>query len=300
MKKKSYGETCCLILLFLSLSLYAQDNKKILENYGWSQRWDTDSASKRGTFLITPYQPVYVLLANYSNNPNYTPTSLNPDYSSPAGTSIPLKETELKFQISLKTKIVQNLFWNRANLWAAYTQTSRWQVYNADLSRAFRETNYEPELILNFATNYKVLGLKGNMLGIAFNHQSNGRAVPLSRSWNRIIGHAMFEKNRWGIRVRGWYRLEDTDDENPEITQYVGVGDILVSHTWRRQQFSALFRNNLNFNNNRGSILLDWAIPISGQLKGYIQLFHGYGESMLDYNHWQTTIGAGISLINWR
>lgn len=300
MKQQFYSQPFLFILLLFCSSLGAQNSKYLLDNEGFSQRWETDSASKKGTFVITPYQPVYFLLANYSNNPNVTPQSLNPLYSVPTGTELPLTPTELKFQLSFKTKMIEDFLWKRASFWAAYTQTSRWQLYNADASRAFRETNYEPEFILNIATKYKVLGFNGSMAGIAMNHQSNGRAIPFSRSWNRIIAHAMFERERWGIRVRGWYRLEDADDENPEITQYVGVGDILITHNWRHHQFSALMRNNLNFQQNRGSILLDWAIPISGHLKGYIQFFNGYGESMIDYNHRQTTIGAGISLINWR
>ncbi len=300
MKKSTYKKNLSLVCLLISLSLNAQVDIKNLDNETVGQRWETDSASKKSKFQITPYQPVYVLIANYSNDPNTAPVSFNPAYSSDSGSVIPLKQTELKFQLSFKTKILQDIFWGHGNLWAAYTQTSRCQLYNTNLSRAFHETNYEPEFILNFSTNYNILGLKGKLLGISFNHQSNGRATPLSRSWNRIIGQAMFDREGWGLRLRAWYRLEDDDDENPQIAQYIGVGDILVTHTWKHHQFSALLRNNLNMHDNRGSILLDWAIPISGHLKGYIQFFNGYGESVIDYNHRQTTIGVGVSLINWR
>lgn len=298
--KHLYHYYAGMLLMLLCNTLGAQNFTPQLDNESFSQRWETDSASKRGTFLVTSYQPVYFLLANYSDNPNTSPSSLNPIYSVPPGTQLPLKATELKFQLSFKTKVVQDIFWGTTSIWAAYTQTSRWQLYNAEASRAFRETNYEPEFLANVATHYKVLGFTGSMVGAGINHQSNGRAIPYSRSWNRIIAHAMFEREHWGIRLRGWYRLTDEDDENPEITKYVGVGDILITRSLGHHQLSALLRNNLDFQQNRGAVMLDWAIPISGHLKGYIQFFSGYGESMIDYNHRQTTIGAGISLINWR
>jgi phospholipase A1 len=34
-------------------------------------------------------------------------------------------------------------------------------------------------------------------------------------------------------------------------------------------------------------------------VRGYVQVFSGYGESMVDYNWKQTTVGAGISLADW-
>jgi phospholipase A1 len=227
------------------------------------------------------------------------PQSENPDYS--VLEEIPLNATELKFQISFKTKVLQGIFGGHGDLWAAYTQSSRWQLYNQKLSRPFRETNYEPEAMLTFATRYRLLGFQGSMLGVGFNHQSNGRALPLSRSWNRIIFQAGFEKKDWTVLLRPWIRLNDEDDENPAIEDYTGRADLLVSHVIKGHQLSLLAKHSLRFgNNNRGSMQFDWALPIFGRLRGHVQLFHGYGESMIDYNHKQTTIGFGVSLIEWQ
>lgn len=280
-------------------SANAQNGALLLDNDNVSHRWETDSANRKPCFLITPYKPVYFLLGNYTNNTNSAPQSFNPVYTVPDSNTIPLNQTEFKFQISMKFKVLQNIFWGHGDLWAAYTQNSHWQLYNAKLSRAFRETNYEPEFILNFPVNYKVFGIHAHMLGLSLTHQSNGRNIPLSRSWNRIIFHAGFERPQWQIMAKAWYRIPDEEDENPQITSYTGRGELLIAHSFKHHQISVQLRNNLQVQNNRGSVLIDWSIPISGHLKGYIQLFNGYGESMIDYNHSQTTIGAGVSLINW-
>jgi len=49
----------------------------------------------------------------------------------------------------------------------------------------------------------------------------------------------------------------------------------------------------------RGSIQLDRAIPVHERLRIQVQAFHGYGESLIDYNHSQTTLGIGIPLLQW-
>ncbi|WP_455371089.1 phospholipase A [Petrachloros mirabilis] len=35
-------------------------------------------------------------------------------------------------------------------------------------------------------------------------------------------------------------------------------------------------------------------------MRGHVQGLTGYGETLMDYNHYQTTIGAGILRTNWQ
>jgi len=291
------------LLFFCSFESYAQvqalfNNKTQLRNM--TERWELDTTAVRGTFLLTPYKPIYVLAARFTTNVNELPSSGNesPDYIAPPGVNYDNFET--KFQFSLKTKIFQNFLWGKGDLWVAYTQKSFWQIYNADLSRPFREVNYEPELILNFPVKVRILGFKMRMFGVAFNHQSNGKSEPFSRSFNRVIFHSGLERNNWSIYIRSWYRLSDQKEDNPDISEYVGRGDLNVIYAKNGNIFSFIGAYNMSFNANaKGSAEFSWSYPIKNNLKGSLQITHGYGESLIDYNHLQTTVGIGVSLIEW-
>ena len=263
------------------------------------QRWELSPESKLGTWQIRAYQPVYALPLFWTSDKNTVPTSPNPDNTVTNPQNI--QSTESKIQFSFKTKAAQNLFGDNGDIWLGFTQSSRWQLYNGDTSRPFRETNYEPEASLIFRTDYQLLGLEGKLLGLTFNHQSNGRSNPLSRSWNRAMLNFGFEKDNFTLMLRPWYRLEEkTDDNNPDISDYVGRGDLNAHYKLDDQDFNVMLRSSLKGGDkNHGAIQFDWAFPIAKSLRGYMQLFHGYGESLIDYNHKATYVGLGVSLINW-
>lgn len=263
-----------------------------------SERWELDSNTRRGNFLITPYKPVYVTAGRWSNNPNNLPTSENPAYS--LTEPMNYNNYEASFQLSFKTKLIRGVFFNHGDLWVAYTQKSHWQIYNTEISRPFRETNYEPEVILNFATHFKILGFNAKMIGLILNHQSNGRSLPLSRSWNRIMLQAAFERGNLNIFLRPWYRLPDEEDENPAILDYTGRGEAIVIYNLKKHQFALTGRHSLRTGSkSHGRIQFDWTFPVIGNLKVNLQVADGYGETMVDYNHRQTTIGVSAALIQW-
>lgn len=263
-----------------------------------AQRWELGTENHKGFFGITPYRPVYITAGRWSSNPNVKPTSENPSYTLPF--KVDYNNYEAKFQFSFKTKVARRLFWGAGDIWIAYTQKAHWQLYNEKLSRPFRELNYEPEVILNFATNYKILGFKGSMIGLIFNHQSNGRTLPLSRSWNRVILQAGFEKDNWQILLRPWIRLKDEIDENPAIADYTGRGEAIVVFNAGKHQLSSVLAHSLKFKNGgKGSLQFNWVFPVVNNLKGHLQISEGYGETLQDYNHRQTTIGVSVSLVEW-
>jgi len=250
-------------------------------------------------FQMRAYKPVYLLPAFWSSDPNEVPSSPNPDNTALAPEN--LSSVETKFQISFKTKFAENLFGDNGDLWGAYTQNSRWQVYNADQSRPFRETNYEPEVMLVFRNNYRLGGWRGRMAGISLNHQSNGRGDPFSRSWNRVILSAGIDRENWAFVVRPWWRISDgSDDNNPDMEDFMGRGDAMLVYSKNGHEFAVLGRHSLRgVDKSHGALQLDWGFPIDRTLRGRVQVFHGYGESMIDYNHKATYVGLGISLLEW-
>lgn len=264
-------------------------------------RWELAKDSKLGVFHMRAYKPMLLLPAFWTSDVNRTPSSPNPDNT----VTVPqdLDSIEAKYQISFKTKAVENLFGDNGDLWMAYTQSSRWQVYNTEASRPFRETNYEPEITLMFRNNYSLLGWRGRMAGLSLNHQSNGRGDPLSRSWNRIIGTVGLDRDNWALVVRPWYRIPDgSDDDNPDIEDYVGRGDAMLVWSGNGHEVSVTGRHSLRGGDrSRGSLQADWGFPIGnyGTLRGHVQVFHGYGESLIDYNHKATYVGLGISMLEW-
>jgi len=263
-------------------------------------RWELAKDSKLGLFNLRAYKPVYLLPVFWTSSVNAAPTSPNPNNT--VMTPLNIDALEAKFQLSFKTKLLENVFGDNGDVWMAYTQSSRWQVYNKEESSPFRETNYEPEVMMVFRTNYELFGWTGRMAGVSLAHQSNGRNDPLSRSWNRVIFNAGFDREDWALNIRPWYRLEEdpSDDNNADIEDYVGRGDATLVHTIGNHELSLTGRHSLRTGDrSHGSLQFDWAFPIYNNLRGHLQVFDGYGESMIDYNHKATYVGLGVSLLEW-
>ena len=297
-----------LLLILISSFAFISTNAQNLfekQDYTLKHQWDINDtvADNKGLFKLKAYKPVYILFANYSTNVNKAPQSDSPDHS--VNTPIGINDTELKFQLSFKTKVLRNIFGKKVGggIWMGYTQTSRWQLYNEELSRPFRETNYEPEIMLIVPTIYSFWRIDGVYSGIGLNHQSNGRGLPLSRSWNRIILQVGWETKNLSIIIKPWWRIQEAPevDDNPGIENYIGRGELLVAYKKGRHNLSFIGRHSLRFgDNNRGGMQINYSMRVYDNLKIYTQLFHGYGESMIDYNHSQTTIGIGVSLHSWK
>jgi phospholipase A1 len=268
----------------------------------FKQRVELEKQASKNRFAIIPHRPNFVLPASL--------TSINqePYIGTPVGTK--LDDVEIKFQVSLKYLFMQDLIFRDLDLQFAFTTTSWWQAYNSDISAPFRETNYEPEVILNYHHSWSLLGFPVEQTTLSFNHQSNGQTGLLSRSWNRIIlgfAFAPTDNVLWGFRT--WYRLPENEkktaldpsgDDNPDIQKYMGYGEL--GGLWSisdKHSLEFMLRNNLRSSDNRGAIQLGWSFPINDRIQGYVEYFNGYGESLIYYNHHAHRLGIGFKLTNW-
>ncbi|WP_382322874.1 phospholipase A [Hydrogenophaga sp. UC242_50] len=266
--------------------------------------WELDPADKRGVFNFVGYHPNYVLPVHVTSRINRSPQSP----TQAAVTAPDDRREEAKFQLSLRTKFLQNVGFPGADLWGAFTLQTMWQVYNHADSRPFRNTDYQPELIyvVPTAPQFRALPLgwqwRFTQLGLA--HQSNGQSDPLSRSWNRVYLGAGFERGNWTFTTKLNKRLREREenDNNPDLLDYRGKAEFNLGWASGVHTASLVHRSTLR-GGNRGSTSLEWTYPVvrdqPNGLRWYVQLFSGYGETLSDYNFRQTSLGAGVSFLQF-
>ncbi|MCW1877501.1 phospholipase A [Erwinia sp. INIA-01] len=241
-------------------------------------------------FVLYPYESNYLLYTYTSNINREAIESYN--WGNEA------KHDEVKFQLSLAFPLWRGILGDNSVLAASYTQKSWWQLSNrgSGASSPFRETNYEPQIFLGWATDYSLGGWTLRDVETGLNHQSNGRSDPTSRSWNRVYARLMAQNGNWLVEVKPWYRLPESEsnDDNPDITKYMGYYRLTLGYQMGDSIFSV--KSNYNWNSGYGGAELGWSYPMTEHVRFYTQVFSGYGESLIDYNHRQTRVGVGVTL----
>src|SRR6056297_1105035 len=97
------------------------------------RNWELDDATHGGLLRVRTYRSVYALPVRYTTRKNNFPSSPAPDRT--VTESDELNEVEAKFQISFKTKVVDDPIFNNGDIWFGYTQQSSWQATTATSPR---------------------------------------------------------------------------------------------------------------------------------------------------------------------
>ncbi|WP_371378668.1 phospholipase A [Thalassotalea aquiviva] len=257
-----------------------------------------EHATKFDQFVITPHRRNYVLPVLFTDRSNRDVyLALDPAWSKN------IEDIEAKYQLSIKVPLnYDSIFTQYDSLNFAITLQSWWQVYSSEISKPFRETNYQPEIFYFAPLQWKPFG--ANLAyTIGIEHQSNGRSTAISRSWNRVYASLIWNVGNWAFQFKPWYRLEEskkskpTDadgDDNPDINDYMGYFQLGGAYKYDTLEVSFTLRE--NFATHKGALELGLTFPMWGKLRGYAQLFTGYGESLIDYDHKQNRFGIGITL----
>ena len=314
------GQPAPPVLLLPALNSEAPDGKPIgCRNTTYSELsrfWELQRGTDCDTFALRGYRPITLAVVT-ADSTNTQPSS--PSMGHTAAAAVPYTRTETKIQLSVRTKIAKGLLKNgpeddddHDSLWFGYTQQSYWQLFNSNLSRPFRSTDHEPEVIYVYPHQIALSsGWNYRLSGIGLVHQSNGQSLPLSRSWNRVYLLGAAEKilgphSSLSVQGRLWNRLKESsrDDDNPGIENYIGRAEL--SGSWQVNQANTLgisVRHSLR-SAARGSTRLDWMMapassPTYTGLRYHVQFFSGYGDSLLDYNRKRNVLSVGLSLVDW-
>ena len=309
------GKPATEILLLPSLNTDAPDGKPIgCRNTQYSELsrfWELQRGTDCDNFAIRGYQPISVaaVMSGGVSPPPVIGAGTPPDY----------RHVETKIQLSVRTKIAKGLFKkgeydedDQDSLWFGYTQQSYWQLFSPEISRPFRTTDHEPELVYIYPHQIALPGgWNYRLSGLGLVHQSNGQSDPLSRSWNRtyLMGAAEKElspESSLRLQARVWDRINEAaiDDNNPGIENYIGRGELTAN--WQINKANTVgvtLRHSLR-SEARGSTRVDWTMAPAGSpsytgLRYHVQLFSGYGDSLLDYNKRRNVLSVGLSLVDW-
>jgi outer membrane phospholipase A len=204
---------------------------------------------------------------------------------------------DVKVQISFKGQILRSF-----DLYYAYSQLMIWDFFKD--SSPFRDINYNPELF------YRIHIKRDSALWLDLggDHESNGRAGAASRSWNRAYAlihstHSVGEKAALSWSFRAWYPFSYS--ENADILQYRGL--------WEAQVGLSQFLGPFFYNHELSLRLYGGGKSHVNPLKGgqeltfrtnlrsgtfapaiVLQVFHGFGEYMLNYRDERLGLRAGL------
>lgn len=244
------------------------------------------------TFALQLYQPNYMLPVSLSGSLNHAATS-----GAYSGQS--LQPEEMSFQLSVKTPVLSHFYGKNNALYFAYSQLSFWQAYRA--SPFFRESNYQPEIFLENLLDKRLSPhWSWRTLDIGAMHQSNGQGGSNERSWNRIYAAGHLSNDQWRLMVKPWYVIPDASlrEHNPDISHYLGHGQLWLAYHVD-QNVLAISTYGMENAPHRVTVVVTWSKPLVGQFSAYAQIFTGYGQSLLQYNHHVNSLGLGIALSNW-
>ncbi len=208
------------------------------------------------------------------------------------GTSIgsrPTREnSNVKFQISISQRLTKSVLpWN-TYLFLFYTQKVLWNVLEKSMPMV--DLNFNPGIGL-----VKPLFVKNRFIGklmLLLEHESNGRDGLASRSWNKVsVGANVMIDPNFIVHGKFWIPIVD-GQYNKDILDYSGVYQVGTSFFSNDRRFGA----SVTLVKRRGwELNYNTIVELNYRLfKRDNQYYNGYGEFMLNYNRFTSSLRVGI------
>jgi phospholipase A1/A2 len=250
------GLALCITAALFSSAAYAQDRQE-----------PAHMASERFGSGIYAHEPIYII-----------------------GGGSP--ETDVRLQLSFKVRLYRDLY-------LGYTQNSHWDISGP--SAPFRDTTYNPSVfwhqpILNARApgdDPKTLEPYSLYAAAGIEHASNGKDATASRSMDTIFlrgigSYSLSERAELRVTTKVFHYLQ-TSGNNSDIRRYRSGLDLEYGY-FDKKTFGLGVTHRFG-RSNRGSTQLDATyamceLSLFKSWPGYfhIQVFSGYGETLIDYN----------------
>jgi phospholipase A1 len=185
----------------------------------------------------------------------------------------------------------------------AYTQTSFWDLKSK--SKPFEDTSYKPEFFF-LSPNIRIPWGTGLFVRGGFQHESNGRGGPDSRSTNFLYikpVYIAFDKDtKLGIMVapKVWAYTGNDDETNPDLRYYRGYFDL---ETKLGKADSFVLGSHFRWAKKGASIELDLTYPLHKYIFKNLDLYfqvqyeNALAESLLNYRGRVHALRLGFAIV---
>lgn len=265
----------CLILSFISLC-FGVANAQIVAT---QKPIDTDSI--RRAFDSQPYFGIY--------KDNYFIGGV------PIGHKPTRQNSNVKFQISVAQRLTKSTLPGGTYLYLFYTQKVFWNVL--ENSMPMTDLNFNPGIGLS-----KPLFVRNRYIGKAtmmIEHESNGKDGDASRSWNKIsFGANIIIDNNLMVYGKFWIPIVDGEN-NRDILRYCGIyqaGLQVMSNNGRFNGSVTLVKRKGWKPNYNTIVEFGWKIWKNANEYLFLQYYNGYGEGLLEYNKFHSTLRIGLQI----
>ena len=279
-------------LIFVTVTpVLSQTQIKELQSM-WNQQRDSSKLSvlDKDYLHITDKQ----LLQIFDNQPSFGMFHDNYFISGvPTNKEINEKTADAKFQISISQRLTKSILPFNSSLLLTYTQKSFWDIYQ--YSAPFSENNYNPGI-----TFVRPILRKNQLRGVgvlSIEHESNGLDSISSRSWNYLTFSGLyFYNSNISIQAKIWFGL--LGDGVKDFYNYRGHGLLAINYRNKKDNIWTSLILNPTGKLGEMNTIFEFNFKPGKKANQYLflQWYNGYGENLIDYNHFTSMIRVGICM----